>query len=77
MVLNLLQKYKQSDLVETCKIEHIPIIEMKDIAVTRTITQGPFAGMVCHAEWTKPDGSKVYLNFHSYFALILECFEFP
>ena len=72
--LNLLQKYKQNKLVETCKIKHIPIIEMKDIAVTGRIAEGPFAGMVCHAQWTKPDGSKVH--FHNHLVLILECFAF-
>ena len=59
MVLNLLQKYERSGLVETCKIKHIPIIQMKDIAVTGTITEGPYVGRVCQALWTKPDGSKV------------------
>ena len=73
--LNLLQKYKQDKLVETCKIKHIPIIEMKDIAVTERIAEGPFAGMVCHAQWTQPDGNKVH--FHNHLALILECFAVP
>jgi len=59
MVLNLLQKYKRSGIVETCEIKHIPVIQMKDIAVTGTITEGPIVGRVCQALWTKPDGSKV------------------
>ena len=59
LYLNLLQKYKQNKLVETCKIKHIPIIEMKDIAVTGRIAEGPHVGMVCHAHWTKPDPIKM------------------
>ena len=59
MVLNLLQKYKRSRLVEKCEIKHIPVIQMKDIAVTGTMIDGPIVGRVCQALWTKPDGNKV------------------
>ena len=60
-----LQKYKQSKLVETCEIKNIPIIQKKDVAVTRNLKYGPYAGQVCEAQWTKPDGSRVcfYNNF--------------
>ncbi|XP_078371994.1 uncharacterized protein LOC144655584 isoform X1 [Oculina patagonica] len=50
--------YKQSKLVETCKIKDIPIIQKKDIVVTSIELWGPHAGYVCEAQWTKPDGSK-------------------
>lgn len=59
MILILLQKYKQSKLVETCKMKRIPIIQKEDVVVTRTMKQGPFVGQVCEAQLTLPDGRKV------------------
>ncbi|KAJ7350190.1 hypothetical protein OS493_037884 [Desmophyllum pertusum] len=41
---DLTKKYKQSKLVETCEIKNIPIIQKKDVAVTRNLKYGPYAG---------------------------------
>ena len=56
------QKYRRSNVVETCKRKGIPVIQKDDVTVTGHITVGSSAGSVCEAQWTKPNGIKVCCN---------------
>ncbi|KAJ7383419.1 hypothetical protein OS493_028095 [Desmophyllum pertusum] len=60
------RKYKQSKLVETCEIKNIPIIQKKDVAVTRNLKYGPYAGQVCEAQWTNLMAEKVCLRYDEF-----------
>ena len=59
MVTVALQKYKRSNLHETCRVKGIPVIQKQDVSVTKAMGVGPFAGYVCEAQWTRPDGVQV------------------
>ena len=47
--------------MQKCEIKHIPVIPKKDLVVTCTLREGPFAGQVCEAQLTLPDGRKVHI----------------
>ena len=55
-----LKKFKHSNVIETCSKRGIPVIKKKDLKEVKPIAIGPeYYGVVCQAQWTRPDGIKV------------------
>ena len=36
----------------------VPLIPLEQVHIKRKLVSGPFSGVVCEAEWLKPDGTK-------------------
>ena len=55
-----LKKFKHSNVIDTCSKKGIPVIEREDLKDLKLISIGPrYYGVVCKAQWTRPDGIKV------------------
>ena len=55
-----LKKFKHSNVIETCAKKGIPVIKREDLKDLKPISFGPrYYGVVCQAQWTRPDGIKV------------------
>ena len=55
-----LKKFKRSNIIETCSKKGIPVIKREDLKEVKPIMFGSdYYGVVCQAQWTRPDGIKV------------------
>ena len=55
-----LKKFKHSNVIETCSKKGIPVIKREDLKNVKPVAYGPeYYGVVCQAQWTRPDGIKV------------------
>ena len=61
MSVVVLKKFKRRNVTETCsKKKGIPVIKREDLKKVKPIAYGPeYYGVVCQAQWTRPDGIKV------------------
>ncbi|XP_015747882.1 PREDICTED: uncharacterized protein LOC107327651 isoform X2 [Acropora digitifera] len=52
-------KFKHSNVIETCSKKGIPVIKREDLKNVKPVAYGPvYYGVVCQAQWTRPDGIK-------------------
>ena len=60
LIIVFLKKFKHSNVIETCSKKGIPVIKREDLKDLKPISFGPrYYGVVCQAQWTRPDGVKV------------------